>query len=117
MIIKSPSTLLEGDLISHHLVNVFTARDLLHSHLQYLASASPARRKVVQWVQDFADTRILDCLFEHIPLQSGAVHSSKRKDVELPAGFSKAAAAAKCAITTGSLLFSIESLWLIGSSR
>ncbi|KAI3927104.1 hypothetical protein MKX01_029872 [Papaver californicum] len=117
MITKSPDTLLEGDLISHHRVHVFTAWALLLSHLQSLASTSPARQKLVQWVQDFADTRILDCLFEHIPLQSGAMHSSKKKDVELPAGVSEAAAAAKRAITTGSLLFSIESLWPIGTEE
>ncbi|KAI3962921.1 hypothetical protein MKW92_032063, partial [Papaver armeniacum] len=35
---------------------------------------------------------ILDCLFEQIPLQSGAVHSSQKKAVELPAGVSEAAA-------------------------
>ncbi|KAI3987208.1 hypothetical protein MKX01_031692 [Papaver californicum] len=117
MIIKSPDTLLEGDLISHHRVHVFTAWALLLSHLQSLASTSPARQKLVQWVQDFADTRILDCLFEHIPLQTGAMHSSKKKDVELPAGVSEAAAAAKRAIATGSLLFSIESLWPIGTEE
>ncbi|XP_026457015.1 E3 ubiquitin-protein ligase listerin-like [Papaver somniferum] len=117
MIIKSPSALIEGDLISHHRVNVFTAWALLLCHLQSLASASPARQKLVQWVQDFADTQVLDCLFEHIPLQSGAMRSSKKKDVELPAGVSEAAAAAKRAITTGSLLFAIESLWSIGTEE
>ncbi|RZC63169.1 hypothetical protein C5167_024930 [Papaver somniferum] len=117
MIVKSPSPLIEGDLISHHRVNVFTAWALLLSHLQSLASPSPAKQKLVQWVQDFADTQILDCLLEHIPLQSGAMRSSKKKDVELPVGVSEAAAAAKLAISTGSLLFAIESLWPIGTEE
>ncbi|MCL7049902.1 hypothetical protein MKW94_020991 [Papaver nudicaule] len=117
MIIKSRSMLFEGDLISHHRVNFFTAWALLLSHLQSLPSASPVRQKLGQWVQDFADTQILDCLFEQIPLQPGAINSSKKKDVELPAGVSEAAAAAKRAIATGSLLFTIESLWPIGTEE
>lgn len=35
----------------------------------------------------------------------------KKKDTELPAGLSEAATAANQAITTGSLLFSVEFLW------
>lgn len=37
----------------------------------------------------------------------------KKKDTELPAGLSEAATAANQAITTGSLLFSVEFLWPI----
>lgn len=37
----------------------------------------------------------------------------KRKDTEQPAGLSEAATAANQAITTGSLLFSVEFLWPI----
>lgn len=35
----------------------------------------------------------------------------KKKEVELPMGLSEAAVAARHAITTGSVLFSVESLW------
>lgn len=54
---------------------------------------------------------ILDCLFQHIPLGLGTAQVIKKKDIELPAGIAEAAAAATRAITTGSLLFSVQSLW------
>lgn len=40
-------------------------------------------------------------------------HSLKKKDAELPAGLSEVASAAMHAITTGSFLCSMESLWPI----
>lgn len=54
---------------------------------------------------------ILDCLLQHIPVELCMTHNLKKKDVELPVGLSEAAVAATHAITTGSLLFSVESLW------
>lgn len=54
---------------------------------------------------------ILDCLFQHIPVELCTTHNLKKKDVELPVGLSEAAVAANRAITTGSVLFSMESLW------
>lgn len=41
----------------------------------------------------------------------------KKKDVELPMEASKAAAAAKRAIMTCSLLFAVESLWPVGTEQ
>lgn len=38
-------------------------------------------------------------------------HNQKKKDAELPAEFSAAAAAAAQAITIGSMSFAVESLW------
>lgn len=45
------------------------------------------------------------------------VQNLKQKDAELPVGLSEAANAATRAITTGSLLFSVESLWPVESVK
>ncbi|KAF5201967.1 E3 ubiquitin-protein ligase listerin [Thalictrum thalictroides] len=111
---NSPSKHLEMDLVAQDQVNVFISWALLLSHLQSLPSTSPAKQRLVQCIQDSANSKILDCLFEHIPLKAGITHGLKRKDVELPAEVSQAASAATRAITTGSLLFSVESLYLVG---
>nr|GMD70573.1 E3 ubiquitin-protein ligase listerin [Ipomoea batatas] len=44
----------------------------------------------------------------HIPLEFCAHTTVKKKDLELPASVSKAARAAKCAITCSSALFALE---------
>ena len=92
---------------------MFLAWSLLLSHLWSLSSSSSAREQLVQYVQDSANSLILDCLFQHIPLELCLAHNLKKKDLELPADISEAASAVKTAITTGSLLFSIETLWPI----
>ncbi|CAL8160412.1 unnamed protein product [Prunus armeniaca] len=111
MIEKLPHQVLEMDLVAEQRVHVFLAWSLLLSHLWSLPSSSPARERLVQYIQDSADSVILDCLFQHIPLGLGMAHVIKKKDTELPAGIAEAAAAATRAITTGSLLFSVQSLW------
>ncbi|KDP32598.1 hypothetical protein JCGZ_13148 [Jatropha curcas] len=117
MIEKLPYDVLEMDLTAHQRVNVFLAWSLLLSHLWKLPSQSAAREQLVQYVQDSANSGILDCLFQHIPLELCTAHSLKKKDVDLPAGASEAANAATSAITTGSLLFSVESLWPIAPEK
>lgn len=92
-------------------VNVFLAWSLLLSHLWSLPSQSTAREHLVQYVQDSASSVILDCLFQHIPLEFCTAQSLKKKEVDLPAEALQAAEAAKTAISTGSLLFSVDSLW------
>lgn len=72
---------------------------------------------MIQYVQDSTNSAILDCLFQHIPLELLMGTSSKKKDTELPAEVSKAANAATRAITTSSVLFSIEVLWPIGPEK
>lgn len=57
------------------------------------------------------NSTILDCLFHHIPVELYMVHSLKKKDMELPSEISEVASAATRAITTGSLLCFVESLW------
>lgn len=113
MIEKLPDEVFEVDLISQERVNVFLAWSLLLSHLWSLSSSSSAREQLVQYVQDSANSLILDCLFQHIPLELCLAHNLKKKDMELPVDISEAASAVKTAITTGSLLFSIETLWPI----
>uniref|UniRef100_A0A803PV39 E3 ubiquitin-protein ligase listerin n=1 Tax=Cannabis sativa TaxID=3483 RepID=A0A803PV39_CANSA len=111
MIEKYPYEVLEMDLMAQQRVNVFLAWSLLLSYLWSLPSSSPARERLVQYIQSFATPVILDCIFQHIPLDLSISQNTKKKDVELPAGLSEAAIAATHAIKTGSLLFSIESLW------
>lgn len=90
---------------------------MLLTGIQSLPSSSPARERLIQRIQDYASTAVLDCLFQHIPLKLGSAHNMKKKDVELPMEVSKAAAAAKRAIMTCSLLFAVESLWPVGTEQ
>lgn len=71
----------------------------------------------MQYIQDSANSVILDCLFQHIPLELCMVHNLKKKDGELPSHASEVATAATHAIATGSLLFSVESLFPIEPLR
>ncbi|XP_043725325.1 E3 ubiquitin-protein ligase listerin isoform X2 [Telopea speciosissima] len=116
MIEKSSYEILEMELVAQHRVNVFIAWALVVSHLHSLPSSSPAKERIVQCILDSADSIILHCIFQHIPWKFGMGQNWK-KDVQLPAGVSEAATAAGRAITTGSLLFAVESLWPIGTEQ
>lgn len=98
-------------IVSNLQVNVFLAWSLLLSHLSSLPSLTSQRERLVQYILDSANTVILDCIFQHIPLELCEMQDLKKKDGDLPAEVSAAATAAKHAITTGSLLFPVESLW------
>ncbi|XP_058075497.1 E3 ubiquitin-protein ligase listerin isoform X2 [Magnolia sinica] len=117
MVEKPQSDLFQMDLLAQHRVNVFISWALLLTHLQSLPSSSPAREKLIQCIQDNASSTILDCVFQHIPLKLGLGHNLKKKEADLPAEVSKAATSAKRAITTGSLLFAVESLWPVGTEQ
>ncbi|CAJ1970731.1 unnamed protein product [Sphenostylis stenocarpa] len=110
MVERAPHEVLGTDSLSHR-VNLFLAWSLLISHLQSLPSSSSQRERLIQYIQDSATPVILDCLFQHIPLEISTVQSLKKKDAELAGGLSEAASAATCATTTGSLMFAVESLW------
>ncbi|KAK2652877.1 hypothetical protein Ddye_012733 [Dipteronia dyeriana] len=109
MIEKLPFQVLEMDLASEQRVNVFLAWSLLLSHLLSLPS-TPRRERLVQYILDSANSVIIDCIFQHIPLEC-LTQGLKKKDGELPTELSAAATAATRSISTGSLLFSVESLW------
>lgn len=47
-------------------------------------------------------------------MELSSAYSLKKKDIEIPAELSEAATAATRAISTGSLLFYVESLWPVG---
>ncbi|XP_040991883.1 E3 ubiquitin-protein ligase listerin isoform X1 [Juglans microcarpa x Juglans regia] len=111
MIEKLPYEVLEMDLVAQKRVNVFLAWSLLLSHLWSLPSSSPGKDRLVQYIQDSVSSVILDCIFQNIPVELCMTHSLKKKDTELPAGISEVASAATRAITMGSLLCSMESLW------
>ncbi|GFP97346.1 E3 ubiquitin-protein ligase listerin [Phtheirospermum japonicum] len=110
---KLPYEVLEMDLVAHERVNALVAWCLLLSHIASLPSSSPKRERLIQYVQDSTNSVILDCLFQHIPLELFTGTSSRKKDIELPATVSEAANAAKLAITSSSVLFSLETLWPI----
>ncbi|KAK4419849.1 E3 ubiquitin-protein ligase listerin [Sesamum alatum] len=114
---KLPQEVLEMDLVAHERVNVLVAWCLLLSHIVSLPSSSPARERMIQYVQDSTNSTILDCLFQHIPLEVYMGTSSRKKDLELPAAVSEAANAAMRALTTGSVLFSVELLWPTGPEK
>ncbi|CAN1266381.1 E3 ubiquitin-protein ligase listerin [Linum perenne] len=113
--IEKPSyDVLEINLMAHERVNLFLSWSLLLSHLGSLPTPSPAREQLVQYVQGSGNSVILDCIFQHIPLEECSSQILKKKDAALPPDASEAARAASRAITTGSLLFAVESLWPIG---
>ncbi|XWS74417.1 hypothetical protein CRYUN_Cryun02cG0214200 [Craigia yunnanensis] len=113
MIEKLPYDVLDMDLVGEQRVHLFLAWSLLLSHLASLPSLSSPRERLVQYIQNSANPLILDCLFQHLPSDLCLMHVLKKKDGELPNVLSKAATAATHSITTGSLLFSVESLWPI----
>ncbi|KAK3218984.1 hypothetical protein Dsin_012954 [Dipteronia sinensis] len=110
MIEKLPYQVLEMDLAAEQRVNVFLAWSLLLSHLLSVPPSTPLRERLVQYILDSANSVIIDCIFQHIPLEC-LTQGLKKKDGELPAELSAAATAATRSISTGSLLFSVESLW------
>lgn len=112
MIEKLPCETVEMDLMALGRVNIFLAWSLLLSHISSLLPSSTERERLVQHIQESANSAILDLLFEHIPLELCSTNSLRKKDVELPAGLLEAARASTQAIQTGSLL-SVESLWPI----
>lgn len=111
MIKTSPSEILEMDLVARDRVNVLLSWALLLSHLQSLPLTSTKKQRLIQCIQDSGNSKILDCLFQHIPLSG---HNLKKKDIEIPSEVSQAAKAARHAISTGSLLLYVETLWPIG---
>ncbi|KAL8146674.1 E3 ubiquitin-protein ligase listerin isoform X2 [Apium graveolens] len=112
MLIKSPDDVLDSDLMEEKRVNVFLAWSLFLSYLLSLPSSSPSRERLVQHIQNYAHPAILDCLFHHIPLESCMPRSLKKK--ELSAALSSIGPAAASAITRGSAMFCVESLWPLG---
>ncbi|XP_075088640.1 E3 ubiquitin-protein ligase listerin-like [Nicotiana tabacum] len=108
---KLPFEALEMDLLAFERIKVFLAWSLLLSHLVSLPSSSSLRERMVQYIQEFATSTVLDCLFQHIPLEFCVPSSLKKKDSELPASVSEAAKSATHAITSSSVLFCLESLW------
>ncbi|CAH9129291.1 unnamed protein product [Cuscuta epithymum] len=117
MLEKYPAEVVETDLLSSERINVFVAWSLLLSHLISLPSSSPSREKVVQYIQDSGSATILDCLFQHIPLEFCAPSAVKKKDQELPASVLEAARAATRAINCSSAVFALESLWPTGPEK
>lgn len=109
---KSPFEIIELDLVAPERVHVFLAWSLLISHLVSTPS-SGRREKLIQHIEESSNSIILDCIFQHIPLElCGA--NIKKKLSQLPVGVSEVAQAATRAITDNSVLFAVESLWPIG---
>ncbi|GAV58652.1 zf-RING_2 domain-containing protein [Cephalotus follicularis] len=117
MIEKLPYEILETELIAEQRLNIFLAWSLLLSHICSLPSQSPLRERLVQYIQDSSNSVILDCLFQHIPLELCTAQIVKKKDGEIPDVVSGATTAATHAITNGLLLSSIESLWPIEPTK
>ncbi|KAL4572514.1 hypothetical protein LXL04_019293 [Taraxacum kok-saghyz] len=110
--LEKPFEVVDLDLVAPERVNVFLAWSLLISHL--LTSPSSATRdKLIQHIQDSSNFAILDCIFQHVPLELCTVNI-KKKLSELPKGIAEVAAAATRAITDSSVLFAVESLWPVG---
>ncbi|XP_016541797.1 E3 ubiquitin-protein ligase listerin isoform X2 [Capsicum annuum] len=117
MLEKLPYEALQMDLLAFERIKVFLAWSLLLSHVVSLPSPSPLRERMVQYIQEFATSTVLDCLFQHIPLEFCVRSSLKKKDSELPASVSEAAKSATRAITSSSVLFCLESFWPVGPEK
>jgi hypothetical protein len=107
----SPYEILEMDLVAPQRVNVYLAWSLILSHLLSLPSSSPTKARLVQHIQDTMNPTILDCIFQHIPLELCVGPTIKKKDAEMAAGVSEIARSATTAIKNSSVAFCVESLW------
>ncbi|MCD9639553.1 hypothetical protein HAX54_024169 [Datura stramonium] len=114
---KLPYEALQMDLLAFERIKVFLAWSLLLSHVVSLPSSSPLRERLVQYIQEFATSTVLDCLFQHIPLEFCVPSSLKKKESELPASVSEAAKSATHAIVSSSVLFCLESLWPVAPEK
>ncbi|KAI3781450.1 hypothetical protein L2E82_11465 [Cichorium intybus] len=110
---EKPYDVIYLDLVALERVNVFLAWSLLISYLLSSPSSSRTREKLIQHIQEASNSTILDCIFQHVPLELCTVNI-KKKLSELPEGIAEVAAAATRAITDSSVLFAVESLWPIG---
>lgn len=117
MLENKPNEIIEMDLLAPERVNVFLAWSLLLSRLLSFPSSSPARRKLVQHIQEHTNSTIVDCLFQHIPLESCSVNNFKKNDSQMPPLLSEAANSANRAIRCGSIVFCIETLWPVGPEK
>ncbi|XP_020578179.1 E3 ubiquitin-protein ligase listerin [Phalaenopsis equestris] len=108
--ILKPTELSEMALTGHDRINVFLSWALMLAHLHSLPSSSTTRERLVQFIQDYVSSAILDCLFQHIPLK-GVGTGVKKKATELSGVALLAANSAMNAISTGFLLLIMESLW------
>ncbi|KAJ4907854.1 E3 ubiquitin-protein ligase listerin [Raphanus sativus] len=113
MVEKLNYDLLDTDLTAPDRVQTFLVWSLLLSHVSSLPSLTQGRERLVQHIQRTANPLILDSLFQHIPLEEYMAQSLKKKDGDIPSELSVVASAATCAITTGSSLLTVKSLWPI----
>lgn len=114
--ILKPAELPDMALTSHERVNVFLSWSLLLTHLHSLPTSSSTRERLVQFLQDSVNSTILDCLFQHIPLKAFGANL-KKKEMELSGDALHAADSAKHAISSGSFLLIVESLWPVGTEQ
>lgn len=94
---------------------MFLAWALILSYLLSLPSSSVVRERLVQHMQDSSFSKILDSLFQHIPLEA-CMRTSVKKG-ELSSGFAEVGTSATRAIRTNSALFFVELLWPIGIDK
>ncbi|XP_013682421.2 E3 ubiquitin-protein ligase listerin-like [Brassica napus] len=113
MVEKLNYELLDTDLTAPDRVQTFLAWSLLLSHVNSLPSLTQGRERLVQYIERTANPLILDSLFQHIPLEQYMAQSLKKKDGDIPSELSVVASAATDAITTGSSLSTVKSLWPI----
>ncbi|XP_018456688.1 E3 ubiquitin-protein ligase listerin [Raphanus sativus] len=117
MVEKLSYEFLDTDLIAPERVQTFLAWSLLLSHVNSLPSLTQGRERLVQYIERTANPLILDSLFQHIPLELYMAQSLKKKDGIGLSDLSGVASAAVLAITTGSSLSTVESLWPIETGK
>ncbi|XP_020522309.1 E3 ubiquitin-protein ligase listerin isoform X2 [Amborella trichopoda] len=95
--------------------NYFVSWSLLLTYLESLPSLSPARERLIQYLQDSGSpSTILDYLFLHIPLKLGSSNNLKKRESDTSIETTRATSAAKEAIRTSSSFFVVKSLWPVG---
>ncbi|CAN8253175.1 unnamed protein product [Cochlearia groenlandica] len=117
MVEKLNYELLDTDFTSPERVQTFLAWSLLLSHVNSLPSLTQGRERLVHYIERTANPVILNSLFQHIPLELYMAQSLKKTKEDIPSELSVVASAATRAITNGSSLATIESLWPIETEK
>ncbi|KAG0592544.1 hypothetical protein KC19_1G261500 [Ceratodon purpureus] len=113
-LLETPEKLLvQSSFTSALRVQYLLGWSLLLMRLHALPPLSPIRERLLQFARD-SDTSsaLLDCLFQHIPLDlTSGSSASRRRTATAGTKVSVAATSATRAVSSGTVSFAVESLW------
>jgi hypothetical protein len=105
--------LLQSSFTSALRVHYLLGWSLLLMRLHALPPLSPVRERLLQFARDSdISSTLLDCLFQHIPLDlTSGTSASRRRTAVAGAKINSAATAATRAVSSGTVSFAVEHLW------